>query len=103
VTENGAAFDDPEPSGELVQDPWRLAYLRDHLRSARRALESGVDLRGYFAWSLLDNFEWSQGFTKRFGLIRVDFATQKRTVKASARYYAGVIASSGALLEEPDR
>ena len=87
VTENGAALADAEPVGDLVEDPIRVAYLRDHLLAARRAIDGGVDLRGYFAWSLLDNFEWSQGFSKRFGLIRVDYATQKRTAKASARYY----------------
>jgi beta-glucosidase len=100
VTENGAAFDDPEPAGDLVQDPLRVAYLRDHLRAVRRAMAQGVDVRGYYAWSLLDNFEWSQGFSKRFGLIRVDYATQKRTAKASARYYAKVIATNGGALED---
>ncbi len=99
VTENGAAFDDPAPLEDLVEDPLRVAYLRDHLRAARRAIEKGVDLRGYFAWSLLDNFEWSEGFSKRFGLIRVDYETQKRTAKASARFYSRVIASAGATLE----
>ena len=80
--------------------PSRVAYLRDHLLAVRRAIDGGVDVRGYFAWSLLDNFEWSQGFSKRFGLIRVDYATQKRTAKASARYYTKVIRSNGAALEE---
>jgi len=100
VTENGAALADAEPVGDLVEDPVRVAYLRDHLLAVRRALDAGVDVRGYYAWSLLDNFEWSQGFSKRFGLIRVDYATQKRTAKASARYYTRVIRSSGAALEE---
>ncbi|MEX0879518.1 MAG: GH1 family beta-glucosidase [Thermoanaerobaculia bacterium] len=99
VTENGAAFDDPTPLEGLVEDPLRVAYLRDHLRAARRAIEKRVDLRGYFAWSLLDNFEWSEGFSKRFGLIRVDYETQMRTAKASARFYSRVIASAGAALE----
>ena len=81
VTENGAAFEDPAPSNGVVADPARAAYLRDHLRAARRALEAGVDLRGYFAWSLLDNFEWSYGTSKRFGLVRVDYDTQRRTPK----------------------
>ena len=100
VTENGAAFDDspPEDGGE-VDDPPRVAYLRDHLRSARRAIEAGVDLRGYFAWSLLDNFEWAEGTSKRFGLIRVDFGTQRRTMKRSGRFYADVIRTHGAALE----
>ena len=99
VTENGAAFADAPPKdGADVEDPLRVAYLRDHLLSAHRAIDAGVDLRGYFAWSLLDNFEWSEGTSKRFGLIRVDYRTQKRTAKASARFYADVIRSHGAAL-----
>jgi beta-glucosidase len=100
VTENGAAFEDPPPSDGTVEDPLRVAYLREHLLAARRAIAAGVDLRGYFVWSLLDNFEWSHGTSKRFGLIRVDFGTQKRTPKASARFYSRVIQSRGAALEE---
>ncbi|HYN79040.1 MAG TPA: family 1 glycosylhydrolase, partial [Lamprocystis sp. (in: g-proteobacteria)] len=87
MTENGAAFDDPVPAGGQLQDPRRVDYLRDHLAAARAALGQGVNLRGYYAWSLLDNFEWSYGYTKRFGLVHVDFATQQRTPKASARFY----------------
>lgn len=99
VTENGAAFYDPPVArGEIVEDPLRLAYLRDHLRMAQRALQQGVDLRGYFAWSLLDNFEWSAGYSKRFGLYHVDFDTQRRTPKSSARFYAEVIRTGGAAL-----
>ncbi|HEV2064820.1 MAG TPA: GH1 family beta-glucosidase [Thermoanaerobaculia bacterium] len=100
VTENGAAFEDPPPSDGTVEDPLRVSYLREHLLAARRALAAGVDLRGYFVWSLLDNFEWSHGTSKRFGLIRVDYDTQKRTPKASARFYSRVIQSKGAALEE---
>lgn len=100
VTENGAAFEDPPPSDGTVEDPLRVAYLREHLLAARRAIAAGVDLRGYFVWSLLDNFEWSHGTSKRFGLIRVDYGTQKRTPKASARFYSRVIQSKGAALEE---
>jgi beta-glucosidase len=99
VTENGAAFPDPAqapPGG--VEDPLRVAYLRDHLRAVRSALEAGCDVRGYFVWSLLDNLEWAQGFSTRFGIVHVDFASQRRTPKASARFYAGVIASSGRAL-----
>ena len=99
VTENGAAFDDPpRAAGPLVDDPQRVSYLRAHLVAARRAIGLGVDLRGYFAWSLLDNYEWSAGYTKRFGLYHVDFETQVRTPKASARFYADVIRSNGAAL-----
>ena len=64
------------------------------------AIEAGVDLRGYFAWSLLDNFEWSLGYSKRFGIVHVDFETQKRTPKDSARLYSSIIASNGAILNE---
>jgi beta-glucosidase len=97
VTENGAAFADPPVApGPVVDDPLRLAYLRDHLRAVARARASGVDVRGYFAWSLLDNFEWSEGYSKRFGLYHVNFETQQRTPKASARFYADVIRSHGA-------
>jgi beta-glucosidase len=96
VTENGAAFFDP-PVAEngRIDDPLRVDYLRKHIGAAADALRRGVDLRGYFAWSLLDNMEWSLGYSKRFGLVHVDFATQARTPKASARYYAQVIAENG--------
>ncbi len=99
ITENGAAFrDPPSADGPVLDDPLRLAYYRDHLEAAHRAIAAGVDLRGYFAWSLLDNYEWSHGFAKRFGLIHVDFATQRRTPKASARFYSDVIRSNGGSL-----
>lgn len=95
VTENGAAYDDyADPSGE-VHDPERVAYLRDHLAAVHRALADGVDVRGYFLWSLLDNFEWAYGYGKRFGIVHVDFASQRRTPKDSARWYADVIARGG--------
>jgi beta-glucosidase len=91
ITENGAAFADPPPVGDRVHDQARVAYLRTHLLAVSRALRQGVDLRGYFAWSLLDNFEWSYGYSKRFGLVRVDFADQRRLVKDSGRFYRAVI------------
>jgi beta-glucosidase len=94
VTENGAAFED-EVSGGRVHDPERIGYLRAHLSAAHRALADGVDLRGYFAWSLLDNFEWAFGYGRRFGLIRVDYRTQERTPKDSAFWYRDVIAAGG--------
>jgi beta-glucosidase len=103
VTENGAAFEDPPPSDHTVEDGLRVAYLREHLLAAHRAIAAGIDLRGYFAWSLLDNFEWSQGFSKRFGLIRVDYDTQARTPKRSARYYSEVIRANGAAIESSAR
>lgn len=99
ITENGAAFADPPQFSGAVDDPLRVQYYREHLRAAWLALQQGVDLRGYFAWSLLDNLEWSAGFSKRFGLVHVDFSTQVRTPKASARFYTEVIRSAGAALD----
>ncbi len=98
ITENGAAFDDPPPMEGEIPDPDRVAYFRAHLRSAREAIEQGVDLRGYFAWSLLDNFEWAHGYAKRFGLVQVDHETLARTPKASARFYRDVVRSNGGCL-----
>jgi beta-glucosidase len=98
ITENGAAFDDPPPAHGELPDARRVDYLRRHLLAAHQALDQGVDLRGYFAWSLLDNFEWAYGYTRRFGLVHVDFATQQRTPKASARFYGEVIRSRGGVL-----
>ena len=91
LTENGAAFPDPPVTEGRVKDLLRLTYLRDHLLAAHTVIQKGVDLRGYFVWSLLDNFEWNQGYSKRFGIVHVDFATQKRTPKDSAYFYAQVI------------
>jgi len=99
VTENGAAFYDPPaaPSGR-VADPLRIEYYRWHLRAVHAAIEQGVDVRGYFAWSLLDNLEWSLGYSKRFGIVHVNFETLERTPKDSAKFYADVVASRGAVL-----
>jgi len=99
VTENGAAFYDPPvaPSGR-VADPLRIEYYRSHLRAVHAAIEQGVDVRGYFAWSLLDNLEWSLGYSKRFGIVHVNFETLERTPKDSAKFYADVVASRGAVL-----
>jgi beta-glucosidase len=83
-----------------VQDPLRTSYLRKHLKAMHHAIEQGVNLKGYYAWSLLDNLEWSLGFAKRFGLYHVDFATQKRTPKATAKFYAQVIETNGAVLDD---
>jgi beta-glucosidase len=99
VTENGAAFYDPPTAIDgRVEDPLRVRYYHEHLRAAHDAIRQGVDLRGYFAWSLLDNFEWSLGYAKRFGLVHVDYRTQCRTPKASARYYSEIIRSHGEVL-----
>jgi len=86
VTENGAAYLDRLIDGR-VADPERIRYLHRHIAAMADALESGVDVRGYFVWSLLDNFEWADGYTRRFGLIFVDYATQRRTLKDSALWY----------------
>ena len=99
VTENGAAFFDPPTlDGDRLADPLRVDYLRTHLTAVRAAIEHGVDVRGYFVWSLLDNFEWTHGYSKRFGIVHVDFETQTRTPKDSARFYSDVIASNGRVL-----
>jgi len=101
VTENGAAFfDPPTVAGSQVADPLRVDYLRSHIHAVHAAIEAGVDVRGYFVWSLLDNFEWSLGYSKRFGIVHVDFETQKRTPKDSAKFYAKIIASDGRVLND---
>ncbi len=96
VTENGAAFDDTRDADGSVHDPERIAYLRGHLDAVHRAIADGADVRGYFLWSLMDNFEWAHGYTKRFGMVHVDYATLARTPKDSAHWYAAV-ARSGEL------
>jgi beta-glucosidase len=93
VTENGSAWDDVVGADGMVHDPERVAYLHGHLGALADAVEHGLDLRGYFAWSLMDNFEWAHGYDKRFGIIHVDYETQRRTLKDSAREYARIIAA----------
>lgn len=101
ITENGSAFYDPPVApGDELPDPLRVDYLDKHLRAVQQARADGCDIRGYYAWSLLDNFEWSLGYSKRFGIVHVDFATQKRTLKSSAKRYAAVIASQGRVLSD---
>jgi beta-glucosidase len=96
ITENGSAFADPPTApDDGLHDPLRVAYLRSHLAALVEAIDAGVDVRGYMAWSLLDNLEWSLGYTKRFGIVHVDFETQKRTIKDSGRLYQSVIARNG--------
>jgi beta-glucosidase len=95
VTENGAAFPDVVGADGVVHDDRRVAYLRGHLKACAHAIAAGVPLRGYFAWSLLDNFEWAEGYAKRFGIVRVDHETLERTVKDSGRFYLGTIATNG--------
>ena len=91
ITENGCAAEDyVNPEGE-VNDGERVAYLHKHLAAAARAIRDGANLAGYFVWSLLDNFEWAWGYQKRFGIVFVDFGTQRRIPKSSAKFYSGVV------------
>jgi beta-glucosidase len=91
----GAAFFDAAGADGRVHDAARRAYIEDHLRAVFCAREAGARVGGYFVWSLLDNFEWSYGYDKRFGIVRVDYETQARTPKDSALWYAGVIRRNG--------
>ncbi|MBQ1044868.1 MULTISPECIES: GH1 family beta-glucosidase [unclassified Micromonospora] len=96
ITENGGAFPDTDVDEQGgVADADRVAYLDGHLRAAHEAIARGVDLRGYLVWSVLDNFEWAEGYRKRFGIVHVDYLTQRRTPKRSARWYQEVIARNG--------
>jgi len=95
VTENGACYDDPLAADGTVHDHDRVEYLRAHVAAARSALAAGVKLRGYLVWSLLDNFEWAEGYSRRFGIVHVDFASQKRTPKASFAFLADTIRKRG--------
>lgn len=90
ITENGAATAD-EPVGERVADEQRIRYYQSHLNAVHKAIEAGVDIRGYFAWSLMDNFEWAEGYLKRFGIVYVDYPTQKRIIKDSGLAYRDAI------------
>ena len=101
ITENGAAFYDPPAAIDgSVDDPLRVEYLRGHLSAVREAIRQGVKVGGYFVWSLLDNFEWSHGYSRRFGIIHVNYDTQERTIKSSGRYYAEVLRTRGGALGE---
>jgi beta-glucosidase len=91
ITENGAAFADEVSADGEVHDERRIAYLQNHFAQANRALQEGVPLKGYFVWSFLDNFEWAFGYTKRFGIVYVDYPTQRRIVKDSGKWYANFI------------
>jgi beta-glucosidase len=99
VTENGASYDDVLSADGAVHDPERTAFVTQHLQAIADAVAAGADVRGYFLWSLLDNFEWAWGFDKRFGIVHVDYETQVRTIKDSGLAYAGIIA--GALAPSP--
>ncbi len=93
VTENGAAFPDDWDGGDTVSDPQRVSYLHSYITACAEAIEQGVPLRGYFVWSLMDNFEWGEGYSKRFGIIYIDYPTQRRIIKESGRWYASLLAS----------
>ena len=101
ITENGAAFEDPTAKDGTVRDERRVNYLQRHLEAAHAALLRGVDLRGYFVWSLIDNFEWSEGYSKRFGIVRVDYESLERMPKSSAFWYRDVIRRNGLAPQMP--
>jgi beta-glucosidase len=96
ITENGMANNDWVALDGKVHDPQRIDFTQRYLRSLRRAINDGVDMRGYFHWSIMDNYEWAKGYNLRFGLVYVDYATQQRILKDSAVWYKGVIAANGA-------
>lgn len=98
ITENGACFND-EPVDGVVADDRRIAYLEKHFEVVADAASAGIPLKGYFLWSLMDNFEWAEGYTMRFGIVHVDYATQTRTVKASGAWYRDLVASHQAAAE----
>jgi beta-glucosidase len=91
VTENGCAMPDVFSSDGQVHDPRRIAYLQSHFQAMHQAIDEGAPIKGYFAWTMMDNFEWAYGYTMRFGLIYVDYATQQRIPKDSFRFYQDVI------------
>jgi beta-glucosidase len=93
ITENGASFNDGPDEHGVVDDQRRIDFLEAHLQAVVTAIQRGVDVRGYYSWSLLDNFEWAKGYSQRFGLVHVDFETQVRTPKRSFEWYADVIAA----------
>jgi beta-glucosidase len=91
ITESGAAYADRVDADGRVSDPDRIDFLDRHLGALRAAMDAGVDVRGYFVWSLLDNFEWAEGYSKRFGLVYVDYPTQRRIPKASYEWYRSLV------------
>jgi beta-glucosidase len=96
ITENGASWSDGPGSDGRVRDERRRVFVQEHLRAARRAMAAGVPLDGYFVWSLMDNFEWERGYSQRFGVVWVDYETQRRIPKDSALWYRRVIESNSA-------
>jgi beta-glucosidase len=95
ITENGCSYADGPGSDGVVRDARRIEFYRGYLEALARAIEEGADVRGYHAWSLLDNFEWGEGFAQRFGLAWVDFGTGERRLKDSGRWYGRVAAQNG--------
>jgi beta-glucosidase len=95
ITENGMPVPESPDADGKIRDYRRIRYLRDHIAQVHRAWQDGVPMRGYFVWSLLDNFEWARGYTMRFGLIHVAYETQKRLMKQSGHWYAQVIEENG--------
>jgi beta-glucosidase len=91
ITENGCAYNVGPDADGVVDDQQRIDFLDSHLRAVATAIEQGVDVRGYYCWSLMDNFEWSEGYTQRFGLVHIDYETQRRTPKRSFDWYADLI------------
>jgi len=101
ITENGSTFYDPPAAiNGVVDDPLRVDCLRGNLDAVSKAMTEGAPVKGYFAWSLLDNFEWSHGYSKRFGIVHVNYSTQERTIKSSGKLYAEVIRTNGAVLDK---
>ena len=97
ITENGTSGEDPQGADGRIEDTDRVMYLRNYLTHLQGAAAEGYPVKGYFLWSLMDNFEWADGYTNRFGLHYVDYATQKRTPKLSAQFYKEVIAKNAVL------
>ncbi|MGE0003539.1 MAG: glycoside hydrolase family 1 protein [Candidatus Izemoplasmatales bacterium] len=102
ITENGGAFPDKLEKNGVIQDDDRLQYLRGHLQSVQKAIENQLDVRGYCVWSLFDNFEWGLGYSKRFGIIRVDYVTLQRSWKKSAYFYQKVCLSRSIPLKDEE-
>jgi beta-glucosidase len=95
ITENGAPYQDTLSANGTVDDPQRHQYIHDHLLAANRAVQAGVNLRGYHVWSLLDNFEWAEGYTQRWGIVYIDYDTLRRYPKQTALWYREVIRNNG--------
>ncbi len=96
ITENGAAYDEGISDDGKCHDARRTSYLQTHIKAIADAIAEGAPVKGYYEWSLMDNFEWALGYAKRFGIVHVDFDTQKRTIKDSGYWYKDVIANNGA-------